>query len=63
MKLQSHFILMSEYNQRINSQIYNVVKELGEAEINADRGAYFKSMMATLNHRLVGGSDHPCRAS
>lgn len=54
MKLQSHFILMSDYNQRINSQIYNVVKELGETQINADRGAYFKSIIATLNHLFVG---------
>jgi uncharacterized damage-inducible protein DinB len=54
MNIQRHFILMSDYNQRMNKQIYNVVKALGETEINADRGAYFKSIIGTLNHILVG---------
>ncbi|MFT6986914.1 MAG: putative damage-inducible protein DinB [Psychromonas sp.] len=54
MNLQSHFILMSDYNQRMNSQIYNLVKELDERDVNDDRGAYFKSIIGTLNHILVG---------
>ena len=53
MNIHSHFILMSDYNQRMNQQIYKVVKELGETEVNADRGAYFKSIIGTLNHILV----------
>lgn len=54
MNLQSHFILMSDYNQRMNNQFYRAIKELGEHQINKDRGAYFKSIMGTLNHLLVG---------
>ena len=54
MNLQSHFILMSDYNQRMNSQFYSVVKELGDYDINKDRGAYFQSILGTLNHILVG---------
>ena len=54
MNLQNHFILMSVYNQRMNRQFYKVVKELNDSDINEDRGAFFKSIIGTLNHILVG---------
>lgn len=54
MNLQSHFILMADYNQRMNRQFYKVVKELNDSDINEDRGAFFKSIIGTLNHILVG---------
>ncbi|WP_220779835.1 DinB family protein [Shewanella sairae] len=54
MNLQHHFILMSEYNQRMNSQCYQAIAELTESEINENRGAFFNSIMGTLNHLLVG---------
>lgn len=57
MNLQSHFILMSKYNQRMNSQMYKVVRELSDFELNSDRGAYFKSIIGTLNHILDRRSD------
>ena len=54
MNLQSHFILMSDYNQRMNCQFYKVVKKLNDSDINEDLGAFFKSIIGTLNHILVG---------
>lgn len=54
MNLQSHFILMSDYNQRMNRQCYKAVKDLNDSDINKDRGAFFKSIIGTLNHILVG---------
>jgi len=45
---------MSDYNQRMNRQFYKVVKELNYSDINEDRGAFFKSIIGTLNHILVG---------
>jgi len=54
MNLQSHFILMSKYNLRMNNQVYNFIRELNDVELNRDRGAYFQSIMGTLNHILVG---------
>lgn len=54
MNLQNHFILMSEYNRRMNNQIYKVVRGLEESELHEDRGAFFKSIIGTLNHILVG---------
>lgn len=37
----------------MNGQIYTVVKELNEGDINEDRGAFFNSIIGTLNHILV----------
>jgi len=54
MNLQGHFILLSEYNQRMNRQLYGAIKELSVNDLNEDRGAYFKSIIGTLNHILVG---------
>lgn len=54
MNLQKHFILMAKYNLRMNRQIYKTIQCLEEGEINEDRGAYFKSILGTLNHILVG---------
>jgi uncharacterized damage-inducible protein DinB len=45
---------MSDYNQRMNSQFYKAIKELSESDMNEDRGAFFKSIIGTLNHILVG---------
>lgn len=54
MDINQHFRLMSKYNQRMNRQIYDVIKTLSTAQLKEDRGAYFKSIFATLNHILVG---------
>ncbi|TYK66321.1 DinB family protein [Colwellia echini] len=54
MNLLSHFILMADYNHRMNIQFSNVIDNLSEEITNEDLGAYFISIMGTLNHILVG---------
>ena len=46
--------LLSEYNQLMNQRLYEAVSKLSEKEIKEDRGAFFKSLLGTLNHILVG---------
>ena len=50
----SHFILMADYNHRMNSQFSEVITKLSGEESSEDLGAYFTSIMGTLNHILVG---------
>lgn len=54
MEYKSHFLLMADYNLRMNEQFYEAADKLTEDEIRADRGAYFGSILGTLNHILVG---------
>lgn len=54
MKLLSHFILMADYNQRMNGQFSNVIATLSDEIVHQDLGAYFSSIIGTLNHILVG---------
>ncbi|MDF1871407.1 DinB family protein [Vannielia sp.] len=42
--------LMARYNSWQNGQVMAVVKRLPEAELVADRGAFFGSILSTLNH-------------
>jgi uncharacterized damage-inducible protein DinB len=50
----SHSQLMAEYNEWMNSRLYTVCASLSEAELRKDRGAFFKSIYATLNHIAYG---------
>ncbi|ROR97913.1 putative damage-inducible protein DinB [Sinobacterium caligoides] len=54
MSLKSNFELMAAYNQRINSSIYNAAATLSSDELKRDRGAFFSSIIGTLNHIIVG---------
>jgi uncharacterized damage-inducible protein DinB len=45
---------MALYNQWINKKIYSAAAELNYELLSEDRGAYFGSIMGTLNHILVG---------
>ncbi|MFC3150755.1 DinB family protein [Litoribrevibacter euphylliae] len=54
MEYQSHFILMADYNLRMNEQFYEAAGKLSEEEVSADKGAFFGSILGTLNHILVG---------
>ncbi|SCZ05015.1 DinB family protein [Microvirga guangxiensis] len=51
--MKQHFVMMAAYNAWCNERIYGVAAQLSEAEYNADRGAFFKSVNGTLNHVLV----------
>jgi len=48
------FELMASYNQLMNKNIYGAACALSEADLVGDRGAFFGSVLGTLNHILVG---------
>src|SRR5690554_4563496 len=54
MSLKQHFELLATYNQWMNSKIYEAAGQLSELELAEDRGAFFGSILGTLNHILVG---------
>jgi len=45
--------MFAAYNRWANGQLYDAALELSEDEFNRETGAFFRSMMATLNHILV----------
>lgn len=47
-------VLMAEYNQWMNTQIYTAAAQLPSAELVADKRAFFGSILGTLNHIAVG---------
>lgn len=49
----AHIGLMASYNQWMNAKLYGLASELPEAELVADRQAFFGSILGTLNHLLV----------
>ena len=50
----SHCLLMAQYNEWMNSRMYELCASLPGEELHKDRGAFFKSMYATLNHIVYG---------
>lgn len=53
MGLVSNLQLMSQYNQWMNQKIYQQAQQLREEEIEQERGAFFGSILGTLNHIYV----------
>jgi uncharacterized damage-inducible protein DinB len=53
MSLKADFELMARYNQWMNARLYAEAAKLDEAELRADRGAFFGSILATLAHILA----------
>ena len=51
---REHFILMADYNVRMNGQVYDACARLDADRLSADSGAFFGSVLGTLNHILVG---------
>ncbi|MFP8966592.1 DinB family protein [Pokkaliibacter sp. CJK22405] len=47
------FERLAQYNQWMNAKLYGAVMSLSEEEIAAERGAFFGSILGTLNHLLV----------
>ena len=45
--------LLAKYNQWINARRYDACERLDPAELCADKGAFFGSILATLNHIAV----------
>lgn len=66
MSLKSNFELMADYNQWMNKNIYLATSKLSANDLSENRGAFFGSIIGTLNHVLVGDTiwlkrfaDHP----
>ena len=53
MSLLANLRLMSQYNQWMNQKVYQAAHQLEESEIKRDRGAFFGSIIGTLNHIYV----------
>jgi uncharacterized damage-inducible protein DinB len=51
--MKQHFMMFAAYNQWANGRIYDAAADLGDDEFNRDTGAFFGSMMGTLNHILT----------
>ncbi len=66
MSLLNQFILFAEYNQLMNQRIFAASARLSNDDLQRNRQAFFKSVLGTLNHIMVGDivwlkrfSDHP----
>ena len=53
MQMRDHVVLMAQYNQWMNQRVYDAAARLDPAELVRDRGAFFGSILATLNHLVV----------
>lgn len=53
MSLCEHFTLMAEYNQWMNEKVYTAAGHLSSQELAKDRGAFFGSILGTLNHLVM----------
>ena len=51
--MKQHFMMFAAYNQWANGRIYDAATDLDEEEFNRDVGAFFGSLMGTLNHLLA----------
>lgn len=45
---------MAEYNQLMNQRIFEASGNLSEETLNENKGAFFKSIIKTLNHIMIG---------
>jgi uncharacterized damage-inducible protein DinB len=51
--LKQHFMMFAAYNAWANQRVYEAAAGLAPEEFTRDTGAFFGSMMGTLNHLLV----------
>ncbi|MEP6565720.1 MAG: DinB family protein [Mesorhizobium sp.] len=51
--MKQHFMMLAAYNQWANGRIYDAAGDLNDEEFNRNVGAFFGSMMGTLNHLLT----------
>ena len=52
--MKAHYSAFARYNAWANRRLYDAAAELSDEEYRADRGAFFKSIHATLNHIVYG---------
>jgi uncharacterized damage-inducible protein DinB len=53
MNLLLHMRWMAQYNQGMNIPVYDCAAQLDAIELARDRGAFFGSILGTLNHLVV----------
>jgi uncharacterized damage-inducible protein DinB len=49
----AHFVHLASYNQWMNRKLYNAAAVLSDEQLAQDRGAFFGSILGTLNHIAV----------
>lgn len=54
MSEHAQFVLLAEYNEWMNAKVYAAAAALPFDALNADRGAFFGSIIGTLNHIVAG---------
>jgi uncharacterized damage-inducible protein DinB len=69
--MKQHFQMFAAYNRWANQRVYDAAADLSPEEFTRDTGAFFKSVMGTLNHllatdriwmkRFTGEGDAPAR--
>ena len=50
----NQFTLFAEYNRLMNQRLFDSAAQLSDEALRKDRGAFFKSVLGTLNHIIVG---------
>ncbi|HEY8612351.1 MAG TPA: DinB family protein [Roseomonas sp.] len=50
---QEHFRMLARYNRWANERVYDCAAQLTPQALAEDRGAFFGSLLGTLNHLLV----------
>jgi uncharacterized damage-inducible protein DinB len=53
MQITEHLCLMAHYNEWMNTKIYETAAKLSAEELSNNRGAFFGSIIGTLNHIAV----------
>lgn len=53
MNRTEHIQLMASYNEWMNTRLYEAAMGLSDDQLNADRQAFFGSLLGTLNHLVV----------
>ena len=53
MNLLEHTRLMADYNRWMNQRVYAAAARLPAAAVSEDRGAFFGSILGTLNHLMI----------
>src|SRR5699024_8237531 len=51
--MRQHFQMFAAYNRWANAAVYDAAAQLDDAALNHDTGAFFGSLLGTLNHVLV----------
>jgi len=51
---KQNFQLLAQYNRWMNEKILSACENLSAEELVTDRGAFFGSILGTLNHLMVG---------